>query len=101
MPEIDWGVAAGAAGLFIANALMAYKAWKDKKTEDSSSGVTVVGGMLQDNVTMRHYAKATEDLHDEVKDLRSDIRENTHALNNMAQRMERLAALFLVTRSRD
>ena len=61
--ELDWGVVAGAVGTFIGAVFLTIKGWQKGKEEvKTESKAQIIGGTIQDNITMRDNTQAVHDL---------------------------------------
>lgn len=73
---VDWPTFGAALGMFVTTSLIAWKGWRDKKTEVHEGRVEVVGGILADNMALNQNTV-------EVRELAEAIRAQTAVMTRL------------------
>lgn len=87
---IDWQVVAGGFATFFVTAYLTWKGWKDRKKEIAEAPTAIVGGVLQDSITLAQNTAS-------LVDLEKAVEENTQELRHLTAEIRRLADVMLMT----
>lgn len=87
---IDWQVVAGGVATFLVTAYLTWKGWKDRKKEIAEAPAAIVGGVIQDNVSLAQNTASLVELERAVHD-------NTQEVRHLTAEVRRLSDIILMT----